>query len=126
MPNLTKDPKSTLNVVKLFADLPQNVIVFLNELEIPQGKSMSSFLASHLECYLANQSGYPLKRKDILLIQQLPGVEYNNFCFYANKQLIEKLEQVASHNIRNRKEQTTFFLFALYCKLVGNAVISVN
>jgi len=125
MPGLNKDLKQNLNVVKLFADLPEDVITFLNEVEVPKGKSMSSYLSSCLEDYLTNQSKYPLKRKDILQIMQLPGVQYNNFNFYANKKLIEKLDQVATHNIRNRKEQTIFFLYALYCKLIRN-VISVN
>jgi len=120
------EPKQNLNVVKLFADLPEDVLLFLNELEVPEGRSMSSFLASHLENYLSNQGAYPLKRKEILQIRKLQGVGYNNFYFYANKKLIAKLDQLANHNIRNRKEQTTFFLFALYCKLVGNLISSVN
>ncbi len=99
---------------KLVCDVPQDVIDKLNNFWVSstEYKNLSSLLSSYFFFYI-NMNDF-LTPSNILIYEDLPGKNRNNFSFYLSVDNYTKLSLLAKSNLRSTKNQATHFVYSIY------------
>lgn len=100
--------------VKVVCDIPSNIVDTINAFRVSSTDftNNSQFFNSYFFFYLSIIDN--ISSSQILYFSQMPDVKRNNFSFYLSPSVFNRLELLATSNLRPVKNQAMHMVYSIY------------
>jgi hypothetical protein len=112
--------KGNLNVFKINLSVPTEIKIYFYTTNINKFKDFNHLIKTVFPYYINNPSKINYNPKIILTFENNIN-QKNNLSFYLNNKIKNKLNSLASSNLRDRSNQSKLILYIIYLNLLKDS-----